>query len=144
MNKISVRRAEAADIGILFSIESEASGGWPITLFESEFKNGSSKTVIAEIDGESAGYAIVWIIGHEIQLNKISVRPSFRRMGIASGLIACLKKEFKPAKIILEVAEKNISAIGLYESAGFIKTGFRKNYYPEDNAILMDCIENEN
>jgi ribosomal-protein-alanine N-acetyltransferase len=43
--------------------------------------------------------------------------------------------------LFLEVRASNKVAIGLYEQAGFIESGVRKNYYPshagKEDAILM-------
>ena len=42
--------------------------------------------------------------------------------------------------ITLEVDEKNIYAIKLYEKYGFIKKAIRKNYYNNSDGILMELI----
>ena len=47
--------------------------------------------------------------------------------------------------ITLEVRESNSSAISLYEGAGFVKAGIRKNFYsnPPENAVLYTLLFKE-
>ena len=46
---------------------------------------------------------------------------------------------FNAERIILEVRESNVPAIGLYEKYGFKNVGIRKNFYhsPVENGITM-------
>lgn len=43
------------------------------------------------------------------------------------------------SRLFLEVRESNERAIHVYEKAGFVKNGLRKNYYedPVEHAVLM-------
>lgn len=86
------------------------------------------------------GILVFNLIYDRIELNYIVVKRSFRRQGIAQEM---LEKLFNFSKmnnirnITLEVNKNNISAINLYKKNGFESIALRKNYYGEDDAILM-------
>ena len=48
-------------------------------------------------------------------------------------------EEMGVSRLFLEVRESNERAIHVYEKAGFVKNGLRKNYYedPVEHAVLM-------
>lgn len=71
----------------------------------------------------------------------IVVRKNKRQEGIGAKLLKevfKIAKEWKAQSITLEVNEKNVPAIQLYQKFGFEQIGLRKKYYHNtDNAILM-------
>ena len=105
--------------------------------------NPAAKYLLAEQDGEVAGYVGMWHVLDEGQITNLAVRPEHRRQGVATLLLGALLAEAraeKVARVMLEVRERNTGAIALYESMGFRRNGLRKGYYPDDgdNAVLMD------
>ena len=70
-----------------------------------------------------------------IEIDYIIVNEDKRKKGIASTLIKYLDKY--NCSITLEVNETNISAINLYKKCGFKEVAKRKNYYKDNDAILM-------
>ncbi len=98
--------------------------------------------LVAEENGVICGYIGIKAVLDEADIVNVAVSPKFRRRHIAATLvrkILSLAKNEGITTIYLEVREHNMPAIHLYENAGFIKTGLRKNYYvePKENAILM-------
>ncbi|MFC0118069.1 ribosomal protein S18-alanine N-acetyltransferase [Pseudoalteromonas xiamenensis] len=94
------------------------------------------ETLIAFYVGEQAG--------PDYTLMDICVHPTWQRRGIAKQLLThfidtCTARDAE--NVFLEVRASNKNAIHLYEQAGFIEMGIRKNYYPTANgnedAILM-------
>ena len=71
----------------------------------------------------------------------IVVRKDKRKEGIGTKLlneIFEIAKKQKAQTITLEVNEKNLPAIKLYQKFGFEQVGLRKKYYHHtDNAIIM-------
>lgn len=67
------------------------------------------------------------------ELDFIAVTKSYRGQGLAKSLLDKLKKP-----VWLEVNELNTLAVGFYESIGFQRVGFRKAYYGNNGAILME------
>ena len=77
-----------------------------------------------------------------VEILKIAVSKSFRKIGIAKELMKEIEElsiQLQRKKIILEVREGNNSAITLYKKLGYKIDGIRRNYYKEykENAVLM-------
>ena len=88
------------------------------------------------------GYAVVWIVEKEAELHWLEIFEDFRGRGLGKELLKLLLEELKRMgvkKLLLEVSDKNLPALGLYRSFGFREVGRRKNYYPDrSDAILME------
>jgi GNAT superfamily N-acetyltransferase len=91
---------------------------------------GESPTVlghIAEVDGEAAAGALwfrnfsTWDGVAGIYLEDLYVRPRFRRLGLARGILAALARECVEAgytRLCWAVLNWNVDAIALYDSVG--------------------------
>ena len=146
MKDLLIRKAIESDIDYIAAIEKEGGGGWKREYFLNELKNPFSLFISAFADGELSGFAVVWNAADELQLNNIAVGKKQRRSGIGSALLEFIKKypyKEKPARIFLEVREKNLAARAFYETMGFKATGTRQGYYGDDNAVLMEKILDE-
>lgn len=105
-------------------------------------ENDLATVLVAECDGAFAGYADIWVIAGEGQLNNIAVMPEMRgrHVGqtIMNELIARLRA-VNAYEMSLEVRSGNEPAIGLYEKLGFEVIGRREGYYLDngDNALIM-------
>jgi ribosomal protein S18 acetylase RimI-like enzyme len=88
----------------------------------------TSLVFLARQDGVYAGMAICFI-GFStfyaqplINIHDFTVRKEFRGRGIGKKLVEAIEKkaeEIRACKLTLEVQEKNVSAIRLYEACGF-------------------------
>lgn len=144
MAEILIRKAALYDVPAIARIERESF----VTPWSAEeitrdiVKNDRAYVAVAELDGETAGYADMWIISGEAQLYNIAVDPAFRRHEVGIRLLEHMMEVASETCDImtLEVRRSNIPALSLYAAKGFRQTGIRKNYY-EDNhedAVLMD------
>ena len=71
----------------------------------------------------------------ECEIITLCVRPENRRQGTARRLLCALEVILVACgvtKVFLEVEENNISALKLYEGAGYVHAGRRKNYYQNE------------
>ncbi len=89
------------------------------------------------------GFALGQIAGPESELLTIAVHPDAQGKGKGRDLLRRFIESMRQSNvydIFLEVAETNIGAISLYESAGFVVTGRREAYYNAPNAIKIAAI----
>ena len=77
-----------------------------------------------------------------INVIDVLVNEEYRRTGIATLLLKAAINDFKGKKLkmMLEVRSKNEPAIKLYEKLGFRVVYTRKNYYKDDDALIMEVI----
>lgn len=73
-----------------------------------------------------------------IDLLNIIVKPKYQNQGIGSALLKYIIDNKQDKKIMLEVRSKNINAIKLYQKYDFKIINIRKNYYKDDDAIIME------
>jgi ribosomal-protein-alanine N-acetyltransferase len=89
-----------------------------------------------------AGFIVSRVIGSELHVYNVAVKPDFRRRGIAARLLRAALEwgAGKGAALaFLEVREGNRAAQGLYRRCGFRVAGRRTGYYPAplEDALLM-------
>lgn len=117
---------------------------WNYSILKDEITSKNSIYFVAKTtDSEIVGFAGMKIILDEAEIMNIVTKKMFRNQGIGNSLLNRLifEAENKNIKRInLEVNEENIIAIHLYEKFGFYRNGERKNYYNNENAILMSKI----
>ena len=115
---------------------------WSEEGLRAELTKSEARFFVCEYDGEIAGYMGMHIILDECYITNVAVFPRFRRKGIGEALVRhSVQKaaEENCSFITLEVRVSNSSAIALYEKAGFVSVGERKNFYssPTENALIM-------
>lgn len=113
---------------------------WNYSTLKEELSNANSYYLVAKSDNEILGFAGIKTVLDEADIMNIVVKKSKRKLGIGSLLlknIIELCKKLNISTLFLEVNEKNTPAISLYKKFGFKNVGFRKNYYKENNAIVM-------
>lgn len=116
---------------------------WTFDVLKSEILSNNSKYIVIKNDSEILGFAGIKIILDEADIMNIVVKKAYRNKKIGSLLLDSLvklSKKLSIKSITLEVNEKNLVAFHLYEKFGFKKIGIRKNYYNNENAIIMTKI----
>ncbi|MCR5703119.1 MAG: ribosomal protein S18-alanine N-acetyltransferase [Eubacterium sp.] len=140
---INYRNMKIEDIPQVASIEKEVfSMPWSEKSFEESLQNKDTLYLVAEEDGSVSGYIGMYISFEIGTISNVVVAPAQRRKGIAKQLLERLLKASDACgveSVTLEVRESNRPAIELYEKAGFVNEGIRKNFYqkPTENAIIM-------
>ena len=129
------------NIDELYTIERECFGGsWTIEMLMEEWENPLSVTVTHCENGRIAAFALGRVVAGEGELYQIGTLSEFRRRGIAKRLLADLHDQMRQkgaAVCFLEVRSRNAAAIALYEKCGYERISVRKNYYPDDDAVIM-------
>lgn len=143
MSKLNIRRMEEGDLDQVCAIEEETfSMPWSRKSFQETISYYHTLFLVAELDGEIAGYCGCYQSLEEAEITNIAVRRQLRGHGIGRRLLKELMrlgKEQGAFAYTLEVRVSNRAAIHLYESLGFVSFGVRKNFYekPREDAMIM-------
>lgn len=139
---MTVSQMTKEDVKAVALLEKECfASPWSENTLSEETENPSALFFIAKDGDETVGYIGSNNILGEVFITNVAVTVPYRRKGVASLLLntlidTCKKQE--ASYLTLEVRKSNISAIKLYEKAGFSLVGERKNFYsdPVENALL--------
>ena len=101
------------------------------------FNNDFLKVLIYEEDFIK-GILVYQYLYDRIEIDYIIVDNEYRNLGIATKLLNFIEDKYKDIKnITLEVRESNKVAISFYKKNGFKEIAKRKNYYKDEDGILM-------
>jgi ribosomal-protein-alanine N-acetyltransferase len=107
--------------------------GWPRQDIEAYIIDPDTPTlVVCDARRKVVGFAMLRILGDDVELMTIAVEPKYRGKGLGQALMrACFEDLLMtPARrMVLEVAADNPAAIRLYQKLGFTKLSERKGYY---------------
>ena len=103
---------------------------------KNSLNNEFLKIILYENNGIK-GVLVYNLIYDRIEIDYIIVHKNYRNKGIATSLLNYIEKDNSIKNITLEVRESNTIAINFYLKNGFKKVSTRKNYYKEENGILM-------
>lgn len=152
-DNVSIRQARLYDIPVIARIEYESSPTpWSAESLTHDVKdNDKAYMAVIEIMPEGSpselpdviGYADMWVIAGEAQLNNIAIDEAYRGRHNGEQLLShMLEKsaELGCEVMTLEVRAGNRTAIALYTKMGFRQVAVRKAYYRDnrEDAILMD------
>jgi ribosomal-protein-alanine N-acetyltransferase len=131
----------SADIDAVMEIERRSfPEPWTPGLFLHELKIPFSKTILARRGAEIVGYICRWLVGDEVHILNLAVRPEARGGGIGRALVSLVMAEAEQvaARVVtLEVRRENDGAIALYRTFGFTQRGIRRNYYARGQDALV-------
>jgi ribosomal-protein-alanine N-acetyltransferase len=107
--------------------------GWPRQDIEQYLMDTDTPTlVVCDAKRKVAGFAMLRLLGDDVELMTIAVEPKYRGKGLGAALLkACFEDLLMtPSKrMVLEVAADNPAAIRLYEKLGFKRLSERQGYY---------------
>ena len=122
---------------------------WSVNALREELDNPNNLFLACVRGGVVAGYVGCQTVLDEGYITNVAVSPDCRRQGVAAALLAELRRRAEDKElsfITLEVRASNAPAIALYEGAGYVPVGTRRNFYthPTEDALLMTCYLKEN
>ncbi len=142
ISEISIRDAAENDLPAIHEIEVRSfASPWSMQSLRNELSISFSHVIVAVIDGEVVGYAVAWDVRGDINLNHLAVASSMRERGIGRMLVQRIVERLGSRgaqRIYLEVGARNSVARSFYLRLGFQESGLRKDYYPDDDAVLME------
>ena len=134
---ITLRPLVRKDAPVLADLDDDMTISQAQTLLEKPHLKG----VMARAEDRAAGFILGWVVDGEGEIIQITVDTAYRRQGIGMALLEKFLHLHCPSGCRLDVAEDNITAIRLYERAGFAGAGRRRGYYKRQggrvDAILM-------
>ncbi len=121
---------------------------WTRDQFAREIENPISHPYalhVVERGGELrlGAYIIFWIVYDEAHILDLAVSADLRRRGVATWLFKRVMDMFHEAYVagvFLEVRKSNAAAIRLYRNFGFKESYERKNYYGDEDALVMTLV----
>lgn len=142
------RPMQSADLPSVLAIEAGSySHPWTLGQLQSSLDGGHRCGVAVPADAPEPavlGYAITMAGVDECHLLNLTVHRDWRRRGLGRWLLMQVCAEVRAGgheALWLEVRQGNLSAIRLYEQAGFVVVGRRPGYYPalraREDALLM-------
>ena len=141
-----LRPMEPSDLPTAMEIDAQClPKPWAETVWREELGSPFGLYLLLEEDGEIFGHIGVRHILDELHITTLAIRPERRRQGYARTLIGAALVAFPEARRVqLEVRPSNAAARALYEALGFARTGLRRRYYGDEDALLMtlDLAEN--
>jgi len=146
---IAIARMTEHDLLAVVEIE-EGSGlsPWGWDAYHKELQSPEEVIMLVaradSVDGGDTvvGFIVSRLIGPEVHVYNVAVKPEFRRRGIAAQLLQAVLEwgQRNGATLaFLEVREGNSVAQNLYRRCGFQVAGRRRQYYaaPVEDALLM-------
>lgn len=140
---VRTRTARPADLPRMVRIERASFPlPWSETAFRAVMRRQSGRVIVAEVQEQVVGYAVVWFTAEEGELGDIAVHPDRRRRGVGRILVEAVVEEARrrgAEQLFLQVRESNRAALRLYDGAGFRKVGRRRRYYrsPTEDALVL-------
>ena len=143
--EIIIRQASESDADAIAGIEALSfKTPWSKEMILSEMREPISSFYLAVYQEKAIGYYGFLHILDELHILNIAVDPDFRHRGVGRRLMTHLVATARAMKIravTLEVRESNLSAIRLYEHAGFALAGVRPHYYTDKENALIYWLE---
>lgn len=142
-SSIRIRRGLPSDAAELARIENEVFATDRISdrSFRRFLVSANAGVLVAEIDGASAGYAVVlYRTGSSVaRLYSIATAAEWGGRGVAKRLLAAAEEQALARECVimrLEVHEDNAAAISLYRDAGYQPFARAEEYYEDKGHAL--------
>lgn len=136
-----VRPMRAADLPAVMEVaRASLPQPWSEPVWREELASVFGVYLVLQRGSDVSGFVGVKRVAEEAHVMTLAVPPGSRRRGLGRALV--LTAFADPAlagvrRVYLEVRPSNAAARALYDSLGFRETGRRKNYYGDEDALLM-------
>ena len=137
---ISIKQINEKDIHLCYELDSNTISLWSKKQWASEFKKEGTKIFGLLFKNFVIGICVFQVVLDEAQINYFVVNKKFRKKGFGSHLMSYLIKKCEKLnlkKILLEVAQGNVTAEKFYSRFDFCTVGIRKNYYKDGSHALL-------
>jgi ribosomal-protein-alanine N-acetyltransferase len=138
----AIRLMRTRDLAAVVELEQDVyPQPWSLRVFEEELALSNRTYLVAENGrGELLGYAGFLLVEDDAHITTLAVGEAARgrRLGTRLMLALVAAAMGRGARhLTLEVRVSNTSAQALYRRFGFAPVGLRKNYYRNEDAMVM-------
>ena len=138
---VGLRSMVAADIETAHALEQRVyPQAWSRQVFLDELEQANRLYVVAEVEGGFVGYGGVMVVGDEAHITTVVVDPEHRKARVGTRLMLALIDHALASgadALTLEVRVSNEAAQALYRRFGMAPVGVRKQYYRDEDALIM-------
>ena len=135
-----IRLLTVDDVEAVVALEAaNAPAPWSEGVLRDELAAENRIYLAADEDGV-VGFAGAMLVDDEAHVTNLLVDPGWRRRGIGFELMKSLIEaavEAGARHMTLEVRSRNEAARGLYARLGLAPVGIRKEYYGDDDALIL-------
>lgn len=129
------------DIGPAADLEARVyPQAWSEGIFRDELTHPSRRYLVAESATGLVGYGGVMVTSDEAHITTVVVDPSRRKERLGTRLMLALVEAavgLGASSLTLEVRASNTAAQALYRRFGMAPVGVRKQYYRDEDAMIM-------
>ncbi len=138
---MEIRTMSLADVPDVWALEQRVyPEPWSENVFRDELAQ-PNRVYLTAVDGDTiVGYAGMMIVFEDAHITTMSVAPEVRGTGVAKQMMLRLidaALEAQAEHLTLEVRMSNDAAQGLYRKFGLAPVGIRKDYYLNEDALIM-------
>ena len=117
---------------------------WSPQVFADELGQPNRTYLVLESEGSIVAYAGLLLVEEDAHITTVAVDPSARRRRLGTRVMLALVDAAVAVgarHLTLEVRMSNAAAQRLYSRFGFAPVGLRKNYYKDEDALVMWAID---
>ena len=140
MDNLIVKKLTQFEIDKIYELEEKYIGKCDRLSIEKTLDSETLSYYLLLKDEEVVGFFECSIISPEAELYDIVVDEGYQGLGYSKILMDYfinLVKDNNVETIFLEVNSMNYKALSLYKKYGFVEYSLRKNYYGNNDAVLM-------
>lgn len=122
----------------LFSV-----GSWTDDVLQDFFSQRHTHFFVIRLGNEIIGYCMTQVMFDTAEILRIGVGRAHQGQGVAKQIlmdVMTFLRNIKVDKLLLEVRNDNLSAIGLYQGFDFKQIHVRKNYYDNKDGTFTDAL----
>jgi [ribosomal protein S18]-alanine N-acetyltransferase len=138
---VALRAMTLEDVDLAVGLETRVyRQAWSQQVFLDELAQESRRYIVAEIGSALAGYGGVMLVENEAHITTVVVDPDHRQARIGTRLMLALVDvalASAATALTLEVRVSNEAAQALYRRFGMAPVGVRKQYYRDEDALIM-------
>lgn len=140
---MNILSATAAQAEVLAGLDNcvPFSAHWNVQNWQDELAQPAARIWCAQQDGQLTGFIALRGAAGQWELLNLAVAPAQQRQGIGTALLCHALDALGAVQITLEVSTANQAAQALYQKAGFVVLGVRKQFYKDGtDALIMGNV----